>query len=101
MTEPESQEPQTRQADEPRPASWMEKLGSVLFAVFCLELGLFLLVYPWLGSLWNRNFAVYAVPAWREFLLSEQVRGAVSGLGILNLFIGMHETVRLRRFSRH
>ena len=103
MTEPVSPQPDSPapEAATPavRPVSWVEKLASVLFAIFCLELGLFLLVYPWLGTLWNRNFAIYAVPAWREVLLSEQVRGAVSGLGMLNVFIGLNEVVRLRRFA--
>lgn len=85
---------------EPPPPGFLEKLGAVLFCVFCLELGIFLLVYPWLGHLWQRNWLFHLRPEWTEFLLSEEFRGGVSGLGILNIFVGVIETFRLRRFSR-
>ena len=83
----------------PATPSWIEKLASVLFCIFCLELGLFLLVYPWMGSLWDRNWLFHWNPEWRPFLLSQRLRGAVSGLGILNLFVGFNEVFRLRRFT--
>jgi len=77
---------------------WVEKAGAVLFCVFCLEIGLFLLVYPWLES-WRTNYLVQWQPEWRPLLTSHEFRGALSGLGILNLFIGLYEIVGLRRFS--
>ena len=100
-------EPENPQPDGPAPESepgrptptWMHKVSAILFCIFCLELGLFLLVYPWVGELWNRNWLFALRPEWQRFLLSEQFRGAVSGLGILNLFIAFVEIVRLRRFS--
>jgi hypothetical protein len=85
---------------EPSSAGWIVKLAAVLYCVFVLEMGIFLLVYPWLDDLWMRNWLLRAVPAWRPFFLSEHFRGAVSGLGILNIFIGFHEAIRLRRFAR-
>lgn len=83
----------------PGAAGWMQKASAILFCIFCLELGLFLLVYPWVGDLWNHNWFITLRPEWQRFLLSEQLRGAVSGLGILNLFIGVMEVIRLRRFA--
>lgn len=85
--------------EEPVRGTWMHKLSAVLFCVFCLELGLFLLIYPWLGNLWNRNWFFSLRPEWQRFLLSEQFRGAISGLGILNLIIAVMEIFRLRRFA--
>lgn len=84
---------------QPAPATWMQKLSAILFCIFCLELGLFLLIYPWLGNLWNNNWFFTLRPEWQRFLLSEQFRGAISGLGILNLFIAFLEIIRLRRFA--
>ena len=86
---------------EPEAPSWLRKFGAVLFCVFCLELGLFLLVYPWLGDLWDRNWLFSRRPELQRLFLSERFRGAVSGLGILNLIIGLLEVIRLRRFARH
>ncbi|MBI5280312.1 MAG: hypothetical protein HY858_01430 [Candidatus Solibacter usitatus] len=84
---------------EPRRAQWAEKLAAILFCIFCLELGLFLLFFPWLGSLWNNNWFITLKPQWRTVLLSQEVRGAVSGLGILNLIVAFLEIIRLRRFA--
>lgn len=98
-------EPDAPVADAPAPPppppprhTWFHKFSAVLFCVFCFELGLFLLIYPWTGP-WNFNYFVIARPEWREFLLSQQFRGAVSGLGVLNIFIAFGEVFRLRRFS--
>ncbi len=85
---------------EGRGAPWTAKLASVLFCIFCLELGAFLLVYPWVDALWNRNWLLHVMPDWQPLLMSQHFRGAVSGLGILNLFIAFTEIIRLRRFAR-
>ena len=65
--------------------------GSVLirrlvYVAFFLEVGLLLIVLPWSGF-WDRNyFATW--PALRPFLTNNFVRGAVTGLGLVNLFAG-------------
>jgi hypothetical protein len=84
----------------PSSASWLEKLAAVLFCILCIEMGAFLLVCPWLDGLWTHNRIFLLVPAWRPFLMGDHFRGAVSGLGLLNIFIGFYEAVRLRRFAR-
>lgn len=97
---PESPQPPAGPATvEPQPTPFMEKLSAVLFCIFCLEVGLFLLFYPWLDGLWSRNWFLRLNPEWHALVMSEHFRGAVSGLGILNLFIAVLEIVRLRRFS--
>jgi hypothetical protein len=78
--------------------SWLQKVSAVLFCVFCFEVGLFLLVYPWTNP-WKLNYFLNLRPEWRPLLLSEGFRGAVSGLGILNIFIALLEVFRLRRFA--
>jgi hypothetical protein len=81
-----------------RTASWMEKAAAVVYCIFCIEIGLFLLVYPWLRS-WEQNYLIQFHPALTGFLTSVQLRGAVSGLGILNLFAAVSEIRGLRRYS--
>ncbi len=93
------EQPIAQPQEVPAGATWMRKLSAILFCILCLELGLFLLVYPWLGNLWNHNWFFNLRPEWQRFLLSEQFRGAISGLGILNLFIAVVEIFRLRRFA--
>jgi hypothetical protein len=78
---------------------WFRRLSSVLFVVFCFELGLFLLVYPWTDA-WGDNYFSVAVPdsalsGWRALWNNTYVRGAVSGLGLVNVWIAVAEVFRM------
>jgi hypothetical protein len=78
---------------------WFQRLSSVLFIIFCFELGLFLLIYPWTDG-WTDNYFAWIVPGtvqttWHAFWNNTYVRGAISGLGIVNLWIAVQEVVRL------
>ena len=55
-----------------------------------LEVGLLLIVLPW-SSFWERNYFVYAWPLLRPVMMNHFVRGAVTGLGFVNLFAGFAE----------
>jgi hypothetical protein len=47
-------------------------------------------VLPW-STAWEKNYFAYAWPALRSLLSNDFVRGAVSGLGLVNLFAGFAE----------
>ena len=76
---------------------WYHKLGAVAASVFCFELGIFLLIFPWVDE-WDLN-AIFLPVVARALWTSAYFRGAVSGLGLLNIYISVTEIVRLRRFS--
>jgi hypothetical protein len=76
---------------------WYHKAAAVLLATFCLELGLFLMIFPWIEP-WS-DFAAF-LGAWRHYFDNLYIRGAISGVGIVNLCISLSEVMRLRRFSR-
>jgi hypothetical protein len=78
---------------------WYHKLSALVFIIFCLELGMFLLIFPW-SDWWRLNYFADAVPEWHRYWESAYMRGAVSGLGVINLYISFLEILRLRRFSR-
>ena len=59
--------------------------------------GLFLLVFPW-SEFWEANSYVCKCPLCRTTGTSPYVRGAVSGLGLVNLLFALVELVRFRRF---
>ena len=67
----------------------------ILFVILCLELGLFLLLLPW-SEMWEHNLIFWLVPGLRPFLLSYYVRGALNGLGLVNLWVGFSEAWHLR-----
>ncbi|HUI56774.1 MAG TPA: hypothetical protein VLY04_17485 [Bryobacteraceae bacterium] len=75
---------------------WYHKTGAVLFITFCLEIGLFLLIFPW-TDYWE-NFANF-VGGLRRFCDNLYVRGAISGVGVINLYISLVEVFGLRRFA--
>src|SRR5208283_5465445 len=72
---------------------WQRRILSLCFVVFTLELGVFLLVFPWL-EYWDLNWVPLQGPEWRELWMNNYFRGALSGLGVLNLWVGFVELLR-------
>jgi hypothetical protein len=75
--------------------TWYHKLGIFLFIIVCFEVGAFLLVFPWTPQ-WDSNSVAHLFPWLRDFWTSSYFRGALSGLGLLNIYISLGEVVRLR-----
>jgi hypothetical protein len=87
------------------------RLSVIFYIILCLEIGIVLTVLPWvphgwLGlSDWGNNYflllaahkAGYGV---QRFVASGWVRGAVSGIGILNLGMGVWELINFRQTVR-
>jgi hypothetical protein len=59
----------------------------LVYVAFFLEVGLLLIVLPW-SAFWERNYFAEVIPALRVVLTNNFVRGAVTGLGLVNLFAG-------------
>jgi hypothetical protein len=76
---------------------WYSKTLAVLFAAFCLEMGFFLLLFPWTS--WASDFAAFK-PAWAPHWEHAWVRIAISALGAVNLYVASVEIYRLRRFAK-
>lgn len=66
------------------------RVRRLLAAAFFFEAGLVLLILPWSGF-WDRNLLLEWSGALYELTRSGYVRGAVSGLGIVNLWVGIVE----------
>ena len=81
--------------DEKRPSVWPHRLSSALFVMVCLELGMVLMLLPW-TTLWSSNSLLEGHILLRRFLLDYFVRGAISGVGLLDLFVGVWEAVHYR-----
>ena len=107
MTTPEPLDPMRGEVPgpeaSPRPQPtvypWYHKMWSFVFITFCAEVGLFLLIFPWTDA-WENNFFSNLIavlePVWNNMYF----RGAISGLGVVNLYISIAEIIRLRRFAR-
>ena len=75
-----------------RRSVWPRRLMLIIFVVFCMEVGIMLAVLPW-KQLWVNNPLVLRFPGLRAFLGNYFVRGVFSGLGLIDLFIGVWEAV--------
>jgi hypothetical protein len=71
----------------------MSRLVAVAFILFCFEIGLFLVFVPWSG-LWEHNVLLVYSLTLHRFLLNNFVRGAVSGLGVVDVLLGLSELGR-------
>ena len=63
--------------------------------MFFVQVGLLLVVMPWWPAFWEHNYFALAWPPLRTWLSNNFVRGAVSGLGVVNLFAGFADLVYL------
>jgi hypothetical protein len=66
---------------------------------YFLEVGLLLVFVPW-SAFWDRNYFSALVPALGDLLRSPYVRGAVSGLGLINIAAGLAELFSMFSSSR-
>jgi hypothetical protein len=62
----------------------------LLLVAYFIEVGLLLVLVPW-SPFWERNYFLATYPALHEIVRNNYVRGAVSGLGVVNLLMGFHE----------
>ena len=65
-------------------------MASLLSIVSSLLVGAILIVVPW-TSWWDANYLLLPHPAVRGVLLSAFTRGAVSGLGLVNLLLALYD----------
>ena len=85
------------------------KLSVIFYIVLCLEIGLVLTLMPWIPQLffglsdWGNNyFLLYAARTTGFYVLqtaiaSDWVRGAVTGVGVLNLGIAFWEIFNFKQ----
>ena len=66
----------------------------LLLIAFFLEVGLVLTVAPW-SAYWDRNYFVESFPLLDAVATNNFTRGAVTGLGIVNLLAAAAEMVSL------
>jgi hypothetical protein len=88
------------------------KLSVIFYIILCLEIGLFLTVLPWwpqgmwgLSDWGNNYFLLYAtrktgILGLQAVVASGWVRGAVTGVGLLNLGIAFWEIFNFKQTVR-
>ena len=63
-------------------------LTRLLFVAYFIEVGLLLILVPW-SSYWDHNYFAASMPALQAIMHNNYVRGAVTGIGVINLCAGL------------
>jgi hypothetical protein len=71
---------------------WLFRIRALLFVTLCATFGVLLTIVPWTPK-WTDNPLLLNFPDLRNIVSSGFVRGAISGLGILNLWVGFWEAI--------
>ena len=64
----------------------------LVLVVFFFEVGVVLIFIPW-SAFWDRNYFTQLVPPLQAAITNNFFRGAVSGLGVVNVVAGLAELV--------
>src|SRR5579871_2156010 len=77
---------------------WLQRLSLFVLVLFCVYLGVLVMVLPWWTRVWDHNMFIQARPWLATLLHNGAVRGIVSGLGLLDIWIGVSEAVHYRDY---
>ncbi len=74
---------------------WLQRVELFLRVVVRLYIGLLVLILPW-THLWDENHFFSFMPRLAIFATYGVVRGCVSGIGLLNLWIALSDAIHYR-----
>jgi hypothetical protein len=75
---------------------WLQRLSLLVLVLFCVYLGVLVAILPWWKRMWDQNLWIQSRPALAAVLNNGAVRGLISGLGLLDIWIGVSEAVHYR-----
>jgi len=84
-------------SESPAPV-WLQRLSLVVLVLFCLYIGMIVTVLPWMPRYWDHNSWLVAHPAVHAIVRQGWVRGILSGLGLLDIWIGVSEAIHYRDY---
>ena len=77
----------------------LTRVFTVFYIMLCFGMGFVLFLAPWLSN-WTGNFFAQHY-LWIDILAhNDYLRGSISGIGLADLGLGAHETLRLRQRDR-
>jgi len=80
---------------------WLQRMSLFILVLFCVYLGVIVTVIPWWKDVWDSNMFFAAHPQLWAILRLGPVRGVISGLGLLDIWIGISEAVHYRETRVH
>ena len=85
-------------AESPGAPVWLQRLSLFVLVLFCIYLGVLVAVLPWWTRVWDHNMFLLARPTLAAVLHNGAVRGIISGLGLLDIWIGISEAIHYRDY---
>ena len=83
------------------------KLTIIFFILICFEIGALLIILPWVPNpSWNENYLLVVAadklqwPSLAAAMKSPYLRGAVTGLGVFNILLGLWEAANFSKTAR-
>jgi hypothetical protein len=78
--------------------TWQRRLLRISLALFIFEVGAFLAIFPWTES-WDLNYFQMVTPSIQDLWQQPSFRGALTGLGFLNIYIACLQVIQSFRRS--
>jgi hypothetical protein len=98
--------PVSRQSPDPRSSGnpprspqtplWLQYLELSVRVVVRIYLGLVIIVLPW-THFWTDNHLLVLIPHLSKLAFSGAARGIISGLGLLNIWIGVYDAIHYKQ----
>jgi hypothetical protein len=77
---------------------WLQRLSLFVLVLFCVYLGVLVMILPWWSRIWDHNALMDSYPPVAALLHTGAVRGIISGLGLIDIWIGISEAVHYRDY---
>jgi hypothetical protein len=77
---------------------WQKRLLRMSLALFIFEVGAFLVIFPW-TDYWNINYFQSLTQPLQDLWYQPSFRGAITGLGFVNVYIACLQVIRSFRRS--
>lgn len=84
---------------QPTSRKWSSRLLNICFAIFAFEIGIFLVIFPWMDDAWKINYFPTLIPMLHTLWEDPYFRGALTGLGLVNIYVALWEFFRVLRRS--
>lgn len=75
---------------------WLERAELFLRVLLRMYIGLAICYAPWSHTFWDQNPLFLRFPTLAIYAANGSVRGIISGLGLLNLWIAFRDAIRHR-----
>ncbi len=69
-----------------------------MLVLFCVYLGIMVAILPWWSRVWDHNLWIDMHPRLSAVLHNGAVRGLISGIGLIDIWIGISEAIHYRDY---